>query len=156
MAGGVGGTVAAPVPGAPVLYLSRESYGRQVASTGGTDSLLAIETPDNAVVADAGIIKLRRVFLTIGMQFSGGGNNRIIVTPIVDFNIKLPAFQFSFPGVPVYQIHELELVAWARCTWVRLRIDVLERTGRLEFMRWNVGYLPVVAVAPAGIGLDNA
>lgn len=141
--GQVGDAGAVPVAGAKVFYLSRDSYGSQVASTGGADGALVCETEDLFPADDAGLVVIRRAFLKVGIQF---GSCNLRVSVIVDGNRTIKTKAFTLPTPVGREIHDLEIECAVRCNSVRLRIERNTNTARLEMLKWYAGVRPQKSV----------
>lgn len=138
--GQIGDAGATPVAGAKVFYLTRDSYGSQVASTGGVDGAMVIETEDLFPASDAGLVVLRRCFLKVGIQF-GACNLRVSV--IVDGSRVAHVKAFTLPTPTTgREIHDLEVEVAVRCNAVRLRIERITNTARFELLKWYAGVRP--------------
>lgn len=138
--GQIGDAGASPVAGAKVFYLSRDSYGNQVASTGGADGPLAEETEELYPADDGGEVTLRRCFLRLAIQF---GTCNIRVTVIVDNKRQVAQVAFTIPTPAVgREIHTLEIPCAARCNSVRLLVERITNTSRLELLKWFAGVRP--------------
>jgi hypothetical protein len=153
MAGEIGDLVV-PTPNAEVWYLSHDTYGRQLdpnyqrapADGVGIDVLLLRESDDFAPQGKSGRCILRRVYVTIGVQF---GFARVRVTPISDF-VRIHSSKTEFVPPPSglsRKLYVIEVPVYAPCTFARARVEIVERGGRVEWLGLEYGYLPVVQVA---------
>lgn len=129
--------------GSELWYLSSDSYGNQVTSIGGDDSLLLLESDDYAVASPNGSAILRRLFVPVAWEF---GAAVVKVTPIVDFNTRLTAQTFSLPAGATRQKATLDLAIARVCSWVSVRAEVLSRSGYVELLSPLSG-----AVKPLGV-----
>ena len=130
----------APVNGAAELYVLSSGYGAPV----GADALLLVETPDVAPAGSGGKVLWRRVLV----PFERTAGCTIRVTPIADFGIVLNAHSESFDS-PAEIAKSVVVVPVARtCTYLRVRIEVTERTGLVRVFSPTVLVKPVHAASP--------
>ncbi len=147
MAGQIGDpTVALPGGAGSTLYLlSGDSYGQQVLSTGGDDSLASIKTDDVAIGKRGGRVMLRRIYTEVVWD---DGNPVVRVTPTVNFSEVLEPQTFSLPNTAVTRRATLVYKAARVCTFVNVLLEVLARQGLLEFGPIEGAVVPLLGAAP--------
>lgn len=127
-------TAESPASPAAELYVLSGGYGLAT----GTDTALLVETPDVAPLGDLG--RLRTRLLMCPVQYAGACTIRI--TPIVDFMTELDPLIVALAAPATVTRQVLQVKMLRGCTTFRVRLDVLERTGAVEF------YTPVLHYTP--------
>ena len=127
-----------PTAGAKLWQLSGTSYGQQVSSTGGSDSLLYLETDDLPLAGEAATIILRRIYVK---EFHDG-QAVYQVTPVFDFTIVGTPQTYTRSQGVVRQFSDLNLYAAQYCTHVRAIVQLLSRTGRAGVMQATAAVVP--------------
>lgn len=127
-------TAASPASAGAELYVLSGGYGIPT----GSDTALVVETPDIAPLGELG--RLRARLLMCPVQYAGACT--VQITPIVDYMTELDPLIVAL-GAPATVTRQVLQVKMLRaCTTFRVRMDVLERTGPIEF------YTPVLHFAP--------
>ena len=122
--------VAAPASAAAELYLWSESYG----SSTGSDTPALIETDDVAPAGPGGLFMGRRIYLPL--RYDGACTVR--VTPIVDFNQSLTSVTQSFDAPASSHTATITVPLAQSLTYIRVRIEVVSRTGMVEFYQPSI------------------
>ncbi len=130
--------------GSKLWYLSPDSYGQQVASTGGLDSLLRYDTDDYPVLGDAGRTLLRRLFVKIAYSV---GAAVVKVTPRIDYNTLLTPKTFSVGAPMTRRFESLDVEVARVCSYVGARIEVLSRAGLVEILGLACAHKPLAQAA---------
>lgn len=126
---------ASPASAAGSLYVLTGGYGLAAED----DTPLLIETPNIAPLGPQGRVRLRRIVVPI--QYDAACTIR--VTPIVDFNTTLPPATVSHSDPGERTRHLLQMKVLTACTTVRLKIEVVSRTGAVEVYRPSVFFSPL-------------
>ncbi len=140
--------VASPVTAAELYYLGA-SFGSQTAV--GAASPLLIETGDYGI-GRGGVMTLK----TIYVPFAYSGACQIRVTPIVDLQTSLGPQTRSFPQPARRTEDEIEIDASKRCTWVRVRIEVLDATGLVEIYSPDIAWVHLTGAGKNIVSRDSA
>lgn len=129
--------------GAELWYLSQDSYGQQVASIGGADSLMRVDTDDYSILTPTGRTLLRRLYVTVAFQ----GTCVLAVTPRIDFNTLLTAQEFALGPSVTRQIRVLDVFVARVCSYVGIRLDLVTRNGRVELLGLGCAHKPLAPAA---------
>ena len=113
--------------GAELWYLAPDSFGQQ--DTGGDDAFLRVETANYLPAGRGGEANVRKIWV----PFAYEGACKIRVTPIVDFDTPLIPTTVSF-AAPLKRTRKvIEAKPAKRCTQMRIRVEVVSCSGRVEF-----------------------
>ena len=118
---------AAGAIGAELWYLAPDSFGQQ--DTGGADAFLRVETANYLPAGRGGEANIRKIWV----PFAYEGACKIRVTPIVDFDTALTSTIVSFATPTKRTRKVIEAKPAKRCTQIRIRIEVVSCSGRVEF-----------------------
>jgi len=121
---------AAPANGAAELYRWSEGFGSSV----GTDVPALIETDDVTPAGPGGLFVGRRIYLPL--RYVAACTVR--VTPIIDFNQTLSATTRSFAAPASPTTATITAALAQTLTYIRVRIEVLSRTGPVEFYQPSI------------------
>lgn len=130
--------------GAQIFYLSEESYGQQVTSTGGEDSLFRLETDEYAIAGEHARTILRRIFVKVTWE---QGPHGVDVTPLIDGGQPLPAESFTLEAVTRRTTKVLDVKVARVVSLVAVRVDVVARTGRVGVASLSCAHKPLAAPA---------
>jgi hypothetical protein len=130
--------------GAALYLLSEDSYGQQVASTGGDDSLAKIQTGDAAIVGRGGRGILRRIYVEVVWD---DGNPVLRITPVVNFNELLEPQNFELPNTAVQKRRTLVYKSARPCSFVGVIVEVLSRQGLTEIGPVHAAVKPLTAAS---------
>ena len=128
-----------------IWRLDPASYGNPVTGS----APLYTESPDSEPIPGAQVT-VRRIFLPIAYK----GDCTIRVTPIVDFDTELAPTTKSFSQPAKRKRAVIEAKAAKLCTYIRVRVEVLSCTGRVEVFTPRLGILPVSKMAETIAGPD--
>ncbi len=127
-----------PTAGAKLWQLSVTSYGQQVASTGGSDSLLYLETDDIPLGGEAATVILRRLYIK---EFHEG-QAVYQVTPVADFSLVGTPQSYTRSQGAVRLWSDLNVYAAQYLTHLRAIVQVLSRTGRCGITQATAAVVP--------------
>lgn len=129
--------------GAKLFYLANATYGNQVASTGGSDSLLYVRTDDVPMLGEGGRALARRMFV----KFFYEGTVTISVQPIIDFIYPQAAVTKSYPQPNGRVVRDLTVPLAVTGTHHAALIQVLARTGAVGIMQVQAAGVPLAQAA---------
>ena len=116
---------AAPAATAAELYVLATGYGLPV----GNDALLVVQTKDLSPAGPDGRVMFRRAMLTV--LYDNACTVR--VTPTVDFSQDLPATTITLAAPTSLTTTVLPVPMAHPGTYVRLLVEVIARSGIVEF-----------------------
>jgi len=153
------GSLMVPTVGAEVWYLSANTYGMQLNTSYakaplaglGNDCPMTVETQDYAPVGAIGKMLLRRVYGGLAVQFGGC---TVQITPITDLNTSqaTTAFPFVAPQASGRILREMVVAIAVPCTYLRLRIVVTQRSGKVDLFNPKVAFKPLEVAATTVAG----
>lgn len=138
------GDPAASVQGAQIFYLSEESFGQQMVSTGAGDSLMRLETDEYAIAGEHARTILRRVFVKVIWE---SGPHSIEITPLLDGGQPVTGASFTLPAVTRRSTKVLDVAVARVCSLMAVRVDIISRVGRLGIAALSVAHKPLAAPA---------
>lgn len=138
--------------GAKLYVLNVDSYGQQVASTGGADSLLRYESDDYPILGDGGRTVLRRIHVKIAYK----GSCLLRVTPRIDVNTLLTSRSWSLGPSLVRQVRVLDLEVARVCSFAGIRFDVVTRNQLVEIMGLAASHKPLSQTADYVAGSESS
>jgi len=128
--------------GAALWWLNPDSFGVQAASTGGDARLLAFETDDIALPTTI----LRR----IRWPCVRSGAATIRLSPTINLNRPIVSKTIALPDLGAEYLDQLVVRIAKRCNAVRLKVEVLECTGRFAvFPTFTIDHRPLALAVPA-------
>lgn len=146
MLGGVN-NVAAPTgsPDPAVAWRLSESYGTPV---DGAYVPLLVESTNLAPAGPVG----RTIFRRIMVPFRYAGSVTLRVTPIVDLEKVQPSVSrtYTAPETPTQDVMEVALAVTG--TYLRVRVEVLDRSGLVEVYTPTVAHRPLGSAATGVVG----
>jgi hypothetical protein len=136
--------------GAKLFALSAGSYGQQVASTGGSDSLFLYDSDDYPILGEGGRTLLRRLYVKIAYK----GTCLVRLTPRLDVNILLGPRSWQLGDALVRQVKVLDLAVARVCTFAGFRMQVITRTGQVELLGLACAHRPLTQSADFAAGSE--
>ena len=135
--------------GAEIWYLAADSFGNQ--NTGGDDFPLRLETANYLPAGRGGEVNLRKIYVPIAYE----GACTIRVTPIVNFSnaLRPTTVSFALPTKRTRKVIEAN-VDEGVVTQVRLKIEVVSTTGRVEFFTPDFATDPITEAGHVIAGAD--
>lgn len=143
------GEIGEPSAGAGLWYLAEQTFGQQAASIG-ANGLLFLRTPPWAPYGIGGKLKLRRVYVPLAYS----GRVTIAVTPIVDFDRRLPTITQGFARPAKRKVRILDVPAAAEATIIQAEVAVLDCDGRVEIFTPRYAHDPVSDAGAEAAGSD--
>jgi len=132
--------------GGEIYQLDEESYGQDVA----TPILFVEETQDYFRLGRGGRMNYRKAYIPIAYS----GACKLMITPITDYHLRLPATIQAFPHPSKRREATIEVPIAKHGTGIRFRIEVLERSGRVEVFTPDYAFVAMSAAGDTVIGVD--
>lgn len=137
--------------GAKLYTLSVTSYGQQVASTGGSDSLFLYDSDDYPILGEGGRTLLRRLYVKVAYK----GACLVRLTPRIDVNALLTPRSWSLADTLTRQVKVLDLAVARVCTFAGFRMQVITRTGLVELLGLACAHKPLAQAADYAAGTES-
>lgn len=140
--------------GAKLWILSPLSFGGQVASTGGSDSLLRYDSDDYAITGDGGRTRARRLYVKVGFD----GPCLVRFTPRIDFQTLLTGSSWTLTPLVVGQrtVKVIDLVIARVASYLGLQAEVVTRSGRFQVLGLSCAHQPLAGAATSVAGSEAA
>lgn len=120
-----------------VYFKSQTGFGE---SYGSNDVPLLFETQDFAPMGASGRLVARRMHVFAEY----GGSVAVRVTPITDFNDVQPSQTISLPAPEGGRVRKvLDVPMGKACTYIRVRVEILSRTGPFWLHGVKLAYRPL-------------
>lgn len=129
--------------GSKLWVLNVASYGQQVASTGGSDSLLRYDSDDYPILGDAGRTVLRRLYVKVAYK----GSCLLRLTPRIDVNTLLTARSFQLGPALVRQVKVLDVAVARVCSYAGVQFEVVTRNELVEILGIACAHKPLSQAA---------
>lgn len=129
--------------GAKLYYLSPATYGQQITSTSGLDSLLYIRSDDVPMLAENARALARRIVVKLFHE----GTCTVSIQPIVDFVYAQSATVESFAQPSGRMVRDVTVNLARAGTHLAVLVQVLARTGAVGILQVTAAGKPLAQAA---------